>query len=72
MGLTDEQLAEQKEKFTMAVKKVIPKLGDVEFYMGESCNPDGMVAILEWRQMPDGSEQALMLFYKHGLESEKV
>lgn len=56
-----------------AVKKVLPKLGDVEYYIGESCNTDGMVAILEYRDKPDGSgEQALMLFYKQGLEAEKV
>lgn len=56
-----------------AVKKVLPKLDDVEFYIGESCNPDGMVALLEYRDKPDGSgEEALMLFFKHGLESEKV
>lgn len=72
MELTPEQLAEYKEKFTLAVKKVLPKLDDVEFYLGESCNPDGMVALLEYRDKPDGSgEEALMLFYKHGLESEK-
>lgn len=73
MDLTPEQLTEYKEKFTTAVKKVLPKLDDVEFYVGESCNPDGMVALLEYRDKADGSgEQALMLFYKHGLECEKV
>lgn len=73
MGLSDEELAEHKAKFTEAVKKVLPKLDDVEFYVGESCNPDGMVCLLEYRDKPDGSgEQALMLFYKHGLECEKV
>lgn len=72
LGLTDEQLEEYKTKFTAAVKKVLPKLDDVEFYLGETCNPDGMVALLEYREKPDGSgEEALMLFYKHGLESEK-
>lgn len=73
MGLNDEQLAEYKEKFMTAIKKVLPKLDDVEFYVGESINPDGMVALLEYRDKPDGSgEEALMLFYKHGLEDEKV
>lgn len=73
MELSPEQLAEYKEKFTNAVKKVLPKLDDVEFYVGESCNPDGMVALLEYRDKPDGSgEEALMLFYKHGLDAEKV
>lgn len=73
MELTPEQLTEYKEKFTNAVKKVLPKLDDVEFYMGECCNPDGMVALLEYRDKEDGSgEQALMLFFKHGLDAEKV
>lgn len=73
MDLTPEQLEEYKTKFTNAAKKVLPKLDDVEFYLGESCNPDGMVALLEYRDKPDGSgEEALMLFFKHGLEAEKV
>lgn len=54
-----------------AVKKVMPKLDDVEFYIGESCNPDGMVALLEYRDTPDG-EVPIMMFFKHGLEREKV
>lgn len=73
MELTEEQMAEYKEKFTNAVKKIIPKLNDVEFYVGESCNPDGMVALLEYRDKADGSgEDSVMIFFKHGLESEKV
>lgn len=70
--LNEEQLADYKAKFTQAAKLVIPKLNDVEFYVGESCNPDGMVGMLEYRNKPDGSEQAYMLFFKHGLEAEKV
>lgn len=71
--LSPEQLEEYKNKFTNAVKLVLPKLGDVEFYIGESCNPDGMVALLEYRDKPDGSgEEAIMIFFKHGLEAEKV
>lgn len=71
-GLSDEQLAEYKEKFMLAAKKVVPKLDDCEFFVGESCNPDGMVAVLQYREKPDGNEEAIMMFYKHGLESEKV
>ena len=72
MGLSDEQLSEHKDKFTIAVKKVLPKLDDVQFYMGESYNPDGMIALLEYRDKPDGGQEAYMMFFKHGLESEKV
>lgn len=73
MGLSEDELKEYKEKFTLAAKKVLPKLDDVEYYVGESCNPDGMVALLEYRDKPDGSgEEAIMMFFKHGLEREKV
>ncbi|XP_074605077.1 translationally controlled tumor protein [Brevipalpus obovatus] len=73
LGFTDEQVAEAKAKITDAVKKVLPKLDDVQFFLGESSNPDGMVAVLEYRDNPDGNgETAYMIFYKHGLEEEKV
>ena len=73
MELKEEEIKEFKEKFTQAAKKIMPKLDDVEFYVGESCNPDGMVALLEYRDRPDGSgEDAIMIFFKHGVEREKV
>lgn len=73
MEFTDEQIADCKQKFMNAVKLVLPKLGDCEYYIGESCNPDGMVALLEYRDKPDGSgEEAIMMFYKQGLDAEKV
>jgi len=72
MDLTPEQLAEYKLKLTKAVKLILPKLDDVRFFMGESCNPDGMVAMLEYRTNSEGACEPYMLFYKHGVESEKV
>ncbi|KAG9508455.1 hypothetical protein GZH46_03047, partial [Fragariocoptes setiger] len=71
MGKSDEELEEHKTKFMEAVKKVLPKLDEASFFMGSSSNPDGMVAVLEYRDLPEG-EQPIMLFYKHGLEAEKV
>lgn len=73
MGLSDDDMAEHKEKFSQAAKLVMKKLSDgVEFYVGESCNPDGMVAVLEYRPLPDGKEDPVMMFFKHGLERMKV
>ncbi|XP_053207421.1 translationally-controlled tumor protein homolog [Panonychus citri] len=72
-GKSDEEIAEAKVKLTEAVKKIRPRLSEVSYYMGESANPDGMVALLDYRDNPDGSgETAYMLFFKHGLEEEKV
>jgi hypothetical protein len=70
MGLSDAELEDYKNKFTAAAKKVLPKLDDVEYFVGESCNPDGMVALLEYRDGPNG-EVPVMMFFKHGLEREK-
>ena len=40
---------------------------------GESTNPDGMIGLLEYREKEDGSgEVPVMMFFKHGLEEEKV
>ena len=72
-GFTEEQMADAKAKITEAVKKIRPKLSDCSFYMGESANPDGMVALLDYRENPDGQgETAYMLFFKHGVIEEKV
>ncbi|GFR08819.1 translationally-controlled tumor protein homolog, partial [Trichonephila clavata] len=44
---SDSEISEAKSKFTEAVKKVLPKIGDYQFFMGESSNPDGLIALLE-------------------------
>ena len=72
MGMSDNDIAEAKSKITEAVKKVLPKLGDMQFFMGESSNPDGLIALLEYRENPNGTETPIMILFKHGLEEEKV
>lgn len=72
VDMTDSQIAEAKTKFTEAVKKVLPKIGDLQFFMGESSNPDGLIAFLEYRDNGQGGETPIMIFFKHGLEEEKV
>ncbi|GFS77526.1 translationally-controlled tumor protein homolog [Trichonephila clavipes] len=72
LGQSDTEISEAKSKFTEAVKKVLPKIGDYQFFMGESSNPDGLIALLDYRENSDGSETPTMIFFKHGLEEEKV
>lgn len=73
MEMSEEEIKDAQNKFKLAVSKVLPKLDEFAFYIGESYNPDGMVALLEYRDKPDGSgHEARMLFFKQGLESEKV
>ncbi|CAL1261223.1 unnamed protein product [Larinioides sclopetarius] len=72
LGMSDSEISDAKSKFTEAVKKVLPKIGDYQFFMGESSNPDGLIAMLDYRENSDGSETPIMIFFKHGLEEEKV
>ncbi|KAL5598802.1 hypothetical protein BROUX41_003864 [Berkeleyomyces rouxiae] len=48
---------------------VLPNFKDYEFYIGESMDPDGMVAMLNYRE--DGVTPYIT-FWKHGLKEEKV
>jgi hypothetical protein len=50
------------------IKKVIASFKDWEFYTGESMDPDGMVALLNYRD--DGSTPFLVVF-KDGLREVK-
>jgi hypothetical protein len=67
----DADLDDYVRKFQAAVKMILPKLDDVEFYMGASVNEDAMVALLEYRNGPDG-EVPVMMFYKHGLTRMEI
>jgi hypothetical protein len=51
------------------VKKVIGSFKDWEFFTGESMDPDGMVALLNYRE--DGTTPYLVMF-KDGLEEVKL
>ncbi|KAL8291807.1 hypothetical protein RQP46_002065 [Phenoliferia psychrophenolica] len=50
-------------------KKVIGSFGDYEFYTGESMNPDGMVALLNYRE--DGTTP-YFIFWKDGVKGVKI
>lgn len=48
---------------------LLPNFKDWEFYTGESQDPDGMVALLNYRE--DGVTPYIV-FWKHGLKEMKV
>ncbi|KAF7546523.1 hypothetical protein G7046_g9275 [Stylonectria norvegica] len=48
---------------------LLPKFKDFEFYTGESMNPDGMIALLNYRE--DGVTPYITI-WKHGLTEMKV
>ena len=51
------------------VKKILENFKDYEFLVGENMNPDGMVALLNYRE--DGITPFLT-FFKDGLKEEKL
>ncbi|KAK7205590.1 translationally controlled tumor protein [Myxozyma melibiosi] len=50
------------------IKKVVASFKDWEFFTGESMDPEGMVALLNYRE--DGVTPYIV-FWKHGLKEEK-
>ncbi|EJF61231.1 translationally controlled tumor-associated [Dichomitus squalens] len=50
-------------------KKIVANFKDYEFYTGENMNPDGMVALLNYRE--DGITP-YFTFWKHGLKEIKL
>jgi len=50
LGKTNPERVEAFEKGAGAyAKKIVANFKDFEFYVGESMNPDGMVALLNYR-----------------------
>lgn len=64
-----ERVEPFKKEAAEFVKKVLGNFGDYEFYTGESMDPDGMVALLNYRE--DGITPYFTLF-RDGLKQEKL
>ena len=43
---------------------------DLQFYTGESMDPDAMIIMVEYKDY-QGAERPVLMFFKHGLEEEK-
>jgi len=67
-GLND-QAAEFKKKAGPAVKYMRSIIGDCDIFMGESGNPDGSLAYLNFEE---NGIDAYMLFFKQAIYEEKV
>merc|ERR1711993_177865 len=60
-----------KKNINGVMKGLLGKFSDLQFYQGESMNPAAMVALIDYREI-DGEERPVIMFFKHGLEEEKV
>jgi len=72
---SDDKIADAKSKVTEGAKKMIKYCSnDPEYFMGESQNCDGAIAMVVYREdsAAKHGEQAFMIMLKHGLEAEKV
>ncbi|PIA19340.1 translationally-controlled tumor protein [Coemansia reversa NRRL 1564] len=71
--ITEEEKAKRMKAFKdgaqALVKQVLANFKDYEFYTGESCDPEGMVALLNYRE--DGVTP-YFTFLKDGLKETKV
>jgi len=59
-----------KNNTNKVMKDILGRFKDLQFYTGESMDIDGMVAMLEYRDM-DGDSIPVLMCFKHGLEEEK-
>lgn len=70
----EEKAPDQVEVFktntNKVMKDILSRFKDLQFFTGESMDIDGLVALMEYREIDGDSVPVLMLF-KHGLEEEK-
>uniref|UniRef100_A0A8D8TCX5 Translationally-controlled tumor protein homolog n=1 Tax=Cacopsylla melanoneura TaxID=428564 RepID=A0A8D8TCX5_9HEMI len=70
----EEKSPDQVEIFKTNMNKVMKELlgrfKDLQFFTGESMDCDGMVALVEYRDI-EGTSTPILMFFKHGLEEEK-
>lgn len=59
-----------KTNMQKVAKELLGKFKDLQFFMGESMDPDGLIVFLEYREV-DGEEVPIMIFLKYGMDEEK-
>uniref|UniRef100_U5EXA0 Translationally-controlled tumor protein homolog n=1 Tax=Corethrella appendiculata TaxID=1370023 RepID=U5EXA0_9DIPT len=59
-----------KKNVNNVMKDLLGRFKDLQFFTGESMDCDGMIAMLEYRDI-DGTSTPVLLCFKHGLEEEK-
>lgn len=69
-GETDDDIAVFQKNFMNFIKEILPQFSDLEFFLGESQNPDGAVALLQYKEV-DGEERPVFMFVKQGMREVK-
>jgi len=60
-----------KTNMNKQMKEILGRFKELQFFTGESMDCDGMVAMCEYRDI-DGTQVPVFMFFKHGLEEEKL
>merc|ERR1711944_95596 len=59
-----------KKNISAVMKELLGKFKDLQFFTGESMNPDAMILMVEYRDV-DGEERPIIMGFKHGLREVK-
>lgn len=65
-----DQVEVFKTNINKVMKDVLGRFKELQFFTGESMDIDGMVALMEYRDI-DGDSIPVLMFFKHGLDEEK-
>ncbi|ODM93229.1 Translationally-controlled tumor protein [Orchesella cincta] len=60
-----------KTNINKVMKDLLSRFKDLQFFTGESMDPDGLVVIIEYKDV-DGDNIPIMYALKHGLDEEKL
>lgn len=66
-----DQVEVFKTNINKYMKVILDRFKDLQFFTGESMDIDGLVALMEYRTI-DGKTVPVMMYFKHGLEEEKL
>lgn len=65
-----DQVEPFKKNISAVMKDLLGKFKDLQFYTGESMNPDAMILMVDYREV-DGEERPIIMGFKHGLREVK-
>jgi len=60
-----------KNNINKAMKDILGRFNDLQFFTGESMDTEGMIAMMEYRDI-EGQSVPVFMAFKHGLEEEKL
>lgn len=59
-----------KTNMNKVMKDILSRFKELQFFTGVSMDIDGIVGLMEYREI-DGESVPVLMFFKHGLEEEK-